>query len=332
MANIKRMVHAASDVGNKYKQDVVDETPAYAQNGMRMEDVSLIRVRDNGAKVLIAIADGHGSEKIKKGVHIGGRECANAAVACVMKNEHLLKTHTDADADMSLRTMFAKCHEAIKELDLPTQTWTADGVRMLKSINGRSVVPACGTTLSVCYLNGRGNAVFSFVGDSLGFVIRRNGDVEMLGSVGHNPLVNSEETKRLHNVHEARVVAARGGASGGFVMYTVGSEHMKLALTRSLGHVGHEHIIKTEPETQTFSYSFGDTIVVATDGIWEAMSRDEVASIVRASASDTEACENVLNARRSRPPFTRDNAIIAVHSVTRPLSAPSARHACCVVS
>ena len=72
MANIKRMVHAASDVGNKYKQDVVDETPSYAQNGMRMEDVSLIRVRDNGAKVLIAIADGHGSEKIKKGVHIGG--------------------------------------------------------------------------------------------------------------------------------------------------------------------------------------------------------------------------------------------------------------------
>ena len=103
-----------------------------------------------------------------------------------MKNEHLLKTHTDADADMSLRTMFAKCHEAIKELDLPTQTWT-DGVRMLKSINGRSVVPACGTTLSVCYLDGRGNAVFSFVGDSLGFVIRQNGDVEMLGAVGHNP-------------------------------------------------------------------------------------------------------------------------------------------------
>lgn len=285
------MVRFASDVGTKYAQDVNNRTPSYAKNGVRMEDCSETTQVPNG--LVICVADGHGSTKTEKGVVVGGRECADVACALVRRN-----------ANQNPYRIFSACQQAIEKIHVPGQMQSDDGLVRVVTESGAIDVSSRGCTLAVCKVKAGMNSWFAWVGDSVG--IRVSGDNTFLLGRPHTT-ANREEVERARR--------ARVSTKDRYFTYKTGGSTQRIMLSRSLGHVGHEFILKT-PEVDHFVPLDGDRILIASDGLWDAIDAQRAAQILRASHTEAEACAALVEVCRSGK-GRKDNVVVACHFVKR---------------
>lgn len=298
-----RMATVYTDVGDKYKQPVTPATPAYAAGGVRMEDAHASRRQ--GGTVVLCVADGHGSVKRGEGVFVGGRECADAACAAAVR-------HAERQAPPDV---FAACQAAVvAALRAHENTTVDEGVLRMQTASGTSIVPACGTTLSVAVLRPRRPSTFAWVGDSLGVLVRGN-EVTPLGTP-HT--TESQEERR-------RMQAAGTKRDGKYFEYRVDGSRMRIAVSRTLGHVGHPGLSQT-PDTLRFTPLPGDRVLIATDGLWDVCTRERAGRIIAAAATEAEACDTLMKVATASP-SPRDNVTVACVFLT-----PPAEAACCVVS
>lgn len=301
-----------TDAGNKYRQPVTAATPAYAADGVRMEDAHAVKrlPKHHRDAVVVAVADGHGSVETSEGVFVGGRECADAACTTAVR-----RVAEFVGAEPS--RVFEACQRAIAQALRSTVAHTTHGeAGVLRTTSaGRSTVLACGTTLSVAVVVPSRPSTFSWVGDSLGLLVR-GGTVTLLG-VPHST-GNVAEKERMR----------QSGATvdKNYYDYRVDGSRMRIAVSRTLGHAGHPGLSHT-PETVRFTPLPGDRIVVATDGLWDVCSREKAGRLVAAAASEAEACDALLQVATSST-SPRDNVtIVCVFLPDNP--SPGA---CCVVS
>lgn len=296
------MATVVTDVGTKYKQQTTTLTPNYVVGGVRMEDSHRTLVR-KGNTTVICVADGHGSVRQAPGLHTGGRECADAACDAAARQppRELLADPVGA---------FAKCQAAVLAAlrRVHRDATTTDEAGVLR-VNGS--IPAWGTTLSVLVLRPNRVSTFSWVGDSVGILVRRDESVTVLG--------------RPHSVdHESerrRVLSGGGRRDGKYFEYRVGTSTFRIAVSRSLGHIGH-HLISHAPETQQFTPVVGDRVLVATDGLWDVCSHQRAAQLVATARTEAEACEALLQVAVASP-NPRDNVTIACTFVGANLSSSS---------
>ena len=298
------MVAVRTDVGTKYKQNVTQHTPSYAVSGVRMEDAHAAREVGRGRHVgvVVCVADGHGSFRKDHGVYIGGRECADAACETAMR----LATCTKSPAPLDI---FSACQRAvlaaIEKAKRETDTEGTPGAMRITSKLGRSCVPACGTTLTVAMLRPHYPSTFSWVGDSLGVLVRGDECVPL----GTRHSVSHEgEVERMR---ESGVVVREG-----YYEYHVAGSKMRIAIARSLGHEGHPGLTH-RPETVHFTPRPGDRVVVATDGLWDTCTLDTAGRVIAAAASEEEACDALVKiANSSRLP--RDNVTVVCVFLSAP--------------
>ena len=113
------------DYGSKYIQEYVPGiTPSnvleWGDKGIRMEDC--IRAEKIGENIIaIVIADGHGSDRMIYGYHVGGYECAKLSTNVCISNLELLKDVKTPEIEKSfkklMRDIFREIQrESIKEL------------------------------------------------------------------------------------------------------------------------------------------------------------------------------------------------------------------------
>ena len=302
------MVAALVDEGNKYTQQVTPSTPAYAASGVRMEDAHAIR-KGVGDRLVIAVADGHGSIKLADGVFVGARECADAACS--------VATRMASSPGASSSQVFASCQAAAEaQLRAHPHTMEDDGVLRVLSHGGRPTVPACGATLSVAVLRPGRPSSFAWVGDSVGLLVRADGSHLPLG----HPHSVSDPSER------ARMRAAGARVDGKYFEYRAHGSAMRIAIGRSIGHVGHSCIDST-PSVVTFVPQPGDRVVVATDGLWDVCTRSRAAALVSSAPTEAQACESLMALSRSSP-SPRDNSTVVCAFV----DSPRAEEACCSIS
>lgn len=282
-----------TDPGTRYRQAVTDDTPDYALEGVRMEDAH--RVAVHGGRTVVCVADGHGSSKVSEGEFVGGREYADAA--CHEAAHLALKGVRPAE-------IFERAQRALRAVRLPHTAWDGDALVHLHPPTRRRTSSACGTTLSLCVLTRR-RAEFSFVGDSMGVLVRPDGTHVALGTP--HTVASAPEVARMR--------AAGAELERRYFVSRVRGSTTRCAVSRSLGHFGNTAILQA-PDTVRVALGEGDRVVIASDGLWDAVGRAEAAGVVRASTSDRDACESLLQIARSAA-GPRDNVTVAVASPAR---------------
>jgi len=86
-------------------------------------------------------------------------------------------------------------------------------------------------------------------------------------------------------------------------VYQRGNRYPGLAMSRSLGdRVAHTLGVRAEPAVTTVPLNAGQTVVAASDGVWEHMSADEVAKVVgkNGTSSSASAAQELVEAARRR--------------------------------
>lgn len=301
-----------TDNGTKYKQAVVEATPAYAASGVRMEDAHATRRLRSGV-VHLCVADGHGSIKQAHGVHVGAREMADAACATAMAQLEAGKSAPEA-----MHAVFRSCQAAARGvLEAYEHVWEDGVLRIATSERMNTLVPVCGTTLSVAVLRPGRRSTFAWVGDSLGVLVRGTGEIVPLG-VPHS-VHHKAERERMRqggvNVEKDRYFEYR----------VQGGSKIRIAISRTLGHFGHTPLLH-EPETFTFTPFPGDRVLVATDGLWDACTQTRAGKVLSVAQSEADACEALLTIAKTAP-VPRDNVTIACAFLER--EEPGV---CCVLS
>lgn len=300
------MVVVQTDVGTKYRQPVLPNTPVYARSGVRMEDAHAVyaattrrRSRRQSRDIVVCVADGHGSIKHAPGVFLGGRECADAA--CEHAIRYLKARNVfggGGRATWNAIQMFDECQAAVKDtLCRYSHEWDEEGVMRVHTSNG-SHIPLCGTTLSVAVIRPERASSFSWVGDSVGVIVR--GDELILLGTPHS-VHREEECKRM------RLAGAK--VDGKYFRYGVGKSSFSIAIGRSLGHFGHPGLTHT-PQTMALTILPGDRMVIATDGLWEVCTPEQVARILANATSESNACDALMREAKSTKQ-ERDNVTIA---------------------
>lgn len=162
-----------------------------------------------------------------------------------------------------------------------------------------------GTTATVAYKRGN-DLLVANVGDSEAIMVTENGYKEL--TTAHN----------ADNYFERNRVLKAGGefTKGGLVYRTVET----LAMTRSLGDRDFRRA-GTIPDPDVRKYEIGPRdqyLVVASDGIWNFFdTKNEVANVVRNSASPDEAARELIAIAKKRFPSYADNITVAIVPVRR---------------
>lgn len=310
-------VGASADVGSRYAQVQNELTPDYARQGMRMEDAHAVVERCEA--LVVCVADGHNSAQIAPGLVLGGREVADAACHALAKNASNLATcasNVFADCQRSARD------EVLEKLRQYTDVreqggaieWHVGGVwRTLKA----------GTTLSALSVDAGMNCHLAYVGDSMCAIVTGEGNVVMAGSA--HDATNTEEARRLQAMGVKR---SRGGKGRRFVM-KIGPrrEAYELAVSRAIGHFSNAAVLQ-EP-TQIEWGPEWRAIVVATDGVWDAVPASECATLVQSALSAQEVAESIISTVKARACKTpKDNATVVVVKKIQEEVQNSAKHRC----
>ena len=223
--------------------------------------------------VLLMVADGH-----------GGGAAAQRAHECVLS---LIVDEAEALGDASAESLRTACSRAFRLLN-------AD------------VLSTCGTagaTLTVVVWNAsRGELTVAHAGDSSAMLVRDE-TIETI-TAEHRLSDSSEERDRViaQGLKLARAANAEGLPSGPIRAWPGG-----LAVCRTIGDADCA-AASAEPEVRTLTLDLssasggGAAVVVASDGVWDALSVDKVARYVRESGGAAEAAERVVaKAYKARP-------------------------------
>lgn len=320
------MVVVAEFVGNKYRQAVSARTPAAnVRHGFRMEDCGMARSTLRGGAAWMCVADGHGSAEIAPGVHYGGYECARtacatAATACARGRAP--RTALEAvDLFDRCEAAVATCIDDACRGESAAYYRAGDGVARVRCADGHDAVSMHGCTLSVCRVRVGAPLCFAWVGDSVGLLVRAGDDHPVRLGRAHDA-THEGERKRM------RASGARHErGKSKYFRYSVHGETQGIAVSRALGHAHHPGIARTPDVQFEPVVRRGDRVIVATDGLWDCVTSDEAAKIVRDAPSEQVACDVLLaRCREQARSGTCDNVLVCCHFVPSP-----AAGGCCAV-
>ncbi len=186
-----------------------------------------------------------------------------------------------------LKSSFIQAHEGLRIATPP--------------INAR----LSGSTAAVALFQGR-RVTISWVGDSRAIIVRQHADGRCEGiavTKDHKPTDSSELTRILnHGGRVQRLADSSGREIGPYRVWIAGSWVPGLAMSRAIGDfVAHGVGVVAEPEIVTHDIGDGDTfLIVASDGVWEFMSVQEVATLVHDCETAEEACRRIVEEASSR--------------------------------
>ena len=186
-----------------------------------------------------------------------------------------------------LKSSFIQTHEGLRVATPP--------------INAR----LSGSTAAVALFQGR-RITLSWVGDSRAIIVRQHEDGLCEGialTKDHKPTDSSELTRILnHGGRVQRLADSSGREIGPYRVWVSGSWVPGLAMSRALGDfVAHGVGVVAEPEIVTHDIHDRDTfLIVASDGVWEFMSVQEVATLVHGCQTAEEACRRIVEEASSR--------------------------------
>jgi len=276
--------HAAGPCRKKVGEEGRGRNVAWACCSMRgwresMEDVPLVLPfgylggawRDSA---LFAVFDGHGGEQVARFV--------------ARQLPLVLAEMPPNDAELALAKSFLRIDELLRgpsaETELASLTLPA-GVVSGDPAQQRCSADRCGSTAVCCLVRGS-ELVLAHAGDSRAVLARKGGGAAEEVTEDHKPDLPREV---------ARIEAAGGflqeeaRACGRGVEYRVNGD---LNLSRALGDLHwkdpakqpEKQIITGVPDTRTIAWKVGkeDFLLMASDGIWECMTSQEVVNFVRA--------------------------------------------------
>lgn len=302
-------VAGAADAGTRYSQTVTSSTPENAKSGVRMEDSFGAWRRDG--KTIVAVADGHGSTEVAKGVWKGGREAADAALRAVENN-----------ASRDIITMFAHAQASMNGIQVSQiQEMRADGTVAVTNAKGQWEVSTHGTTLCVAVLEPSGRASFGYVGDTMALIVAREGAVSQFAGQPHTAK-NAAEVTRMRATGATKMKS--------YFDVKAGRETYSLQVSRALGHIGNTMVLH-EPEQLSADPGW-QAIVIGTDGIWDSIGAEDAAKLARAYTSSQEAADAIIAhvVSKSKSKRTQDNAAVVV--VKQRAGLEAGEGGCCTVS
>ena len=327
---VQDRIGVARDAGDRYHQPITAGTPAYVtSDGNRMEDADVALQLPHG-DVVVAVSDGHGSHKVAHGVHLGGRETADAAIAAVRGHAHLMFTAPEelfSKAQEHVRTTVSLAHLPYATFMPPTGS--GEPAQLTVQHDGK-VTPFYGSTLLVVALCGRtGEVTLANVGDSQAMFVPDEGEPGWLHEPHDKSNVAEDKRVRAMGAKDAKS-RSRGGNSRRYVYtWTVRGTRLtdEFAMSRSLGHFGNPFISQS-PDVRTVTLPPG-TVVVATDGVWDYV---DVADVPRACRAGNErgtmqvAADAIIEmVRRSTKHKKRDNATVVCLRVSASPTTPHPR-------
>mmetsp|Transcript_33745 Transcript_33745/g.85506 ORF Transcript_33745/g.85506 Transcript_33745/m.85506 type:complete len:460 (+) Transcript_33745:1099-2478(+) len=263
--------------------------------------------------LMVAVFDGHGH---------GGRMAAHIArrIFAGTPAERLLGSGAEeapaalqAKAGELLSELFVKAHKALaREVDS----------------DGQLLAQFAGTTATVAILDLQaGMMTTAHVGDSRLVLVGSDGHVEAQTA---DHIVDDEAEERvLKSGGEVRVAEISGITARR--VYMKGSPYPGIMMSRSLGDVvAHSIGLSHEPEVRTsVALSPGGVLIVASDGVWEHLTSEEVAKHITGGLGEgvkpTQLARHLVETARARWPAGHSDDITAVVVVVPPASAEEGR-------
>ena len=158
---------------------------------------------------------------------------------------------------------------------------------------------SCGTTaLSVWINNQNREIVVANVGDCRGYFYQNNSAIEIC-----NPHTLQRDDEK------ERVLMAGGGVA---CVYGTWRVNGTIAVTRSIGDINIKYLLIPDPEITSFRASdCGDEyLLIASDGLWDVMTFNEVAEFVNHSPSRQNICKLLCEEALTRK--SKDNVTIVI--------------------
>ena len=178
------------------------------------------------------------------------------------------------------------------------------------AMSGKVNARLSGSTAVVSLIQGY-RIVTAWTGDSRAIVVRKGNGLDesrlwtgMQLTEDHTPAC-AKEVSRIIAAGGCveRLKDGRGRTVGPERVWLPGQWVPGLAMTRALGDfVAHTVGVTAEPEIRIHELQKGEEqyLVIASDGVWEFMSNDEVAGVVGPCASAEEACRMLVDAASDR--------------------------------
>jgi len=243
-------------------------------------------------QLLVAVFDGHGEH----GHHVSGQ------VRRIFEQQvHTISTDSKG-AEAALPRIFAMCQAALERSE--------------------DMCGLSGTTATVALIDaGRERVTVAHVGDST-LIVARDGSL-VFATRDHKPDLETEE----------RRITACGGVVRGCVpgqerqlgyakrVFVKDKGYPGLAISRALGDLVANRLgVLSDPEISCGPFKPGDALVLASDGLWDVMSRDRVAAQVASFAVDDpdSAARSFVMTARGRWPAggdIDDISVVVVHAV-----------------
>lgn len=162
-----------------------------------------------------------------------------------------------------------------------------------------------GTTAVVAFLQGR-QLTTAWVGDSRAVLLRRDKGGTLRGVAltdDHKP-INAGEFSRIIDAggQVERLMDGDGNEVGPHRVWMGRSRVPGLAMSRALGDlVAHSVGVIAEPDVHCCELTESDEfLIVASDGVWEFITTEEVAGLIIGCTTAGEACELVVEAASER--------------------------------
>lgn len=266
------------------------EKPSWPTRWICQDTHLVLPLPDN--QLLVAVFDGHGEH----GHHVSGQ------VRRIFEQQVHAIISESAGVEDALPRIFVMCQAALE----------------------RSEDMCClsGTTATVALVDaGRERVTAAHVGDST-LIVARDGEL-VFATRDHKPDLENEERRIL-----ACGGVVRGAAPGqeqrlGYAkrVFAKDQGYPGLAISRALGDLVANRLgVLSDPEISCGPFKRGDTLVVASDGLWDVMSRDRVAAQVASSAVDDpdSAARSFVMTARGRWPAggdIDDITVVVVHAV-----------------
>jgi len=237
-----------------------------------------------GNRLLVAVFDGHGEQ----GHHIA------AQVKRVFEQQAVGLADDPAGPVSGFHRVFAMCQVMLAQQE--------------------ELCRLSGTTATVALIDlAQQKVTTAHVGDST-VIIMRNG-VVVFATQDHKLDMEAERRVMAHG-GVVRAVSVRGGHGSVRRVFAKNRNYPGLAMARALGDLEANRLgVLAEPEVITgLSFTSQDSLLVASDGLWDMLPREVVAAGIVSQTTDPDAVVRslVLDARSCYPVGTDVDDITAV--------------------
>jgi serine/threonine protein phosphatase PrpC len=235
----------------------------FCQSGIikspNQDDISVII---NPEMVMIAVSDGHGPS---------GHYCSYI-VQQMLPRFVFSSPHYPHDISRALNDSFVFAHEALKEIAEKQETFN---------------VSMSGTTFTLVLHDEKNKKLFiSHVGDSRAIIAKRRDTKIVVKSLTNDH--NMNDSKEYTRIMVAEGDIKQADKKGPLRFYCKGTNYPGLAISRSIGDsISKIYGVICKPDISEIDLTSDDLLVViASDGVWEKMSNEEVIEIAQHQGRD----------------------------------------------